>query len=127
MQRILKALLSATAWGMVSSYRRLSLDLLKVRAATAYVQGVQTVRRWWIGAILLAAVLLLLAVGFVLIHVGLFLWVPWALATKAMLLCVLGLVYMGLALIILLHCCAEKTWMRGSHADQLVAKTTHQP
>ena len=87
--------MTAVGAGLINSYRRVSIDLLKIQAATAYVKGVQTVRRWWIGAIMMALLLLLLAAGFVMVHVGFFLWVPWMPATKAIVLLLLGLLYMG--------------------------------
>jgi len=110
--------------GLIKSYRRLSIDLLKIQAAMAYVKGVQTMRRWWIGALLLASVLLFLAAGFVIIHVGFFLWVPWAPATKGVILLCLGLIYMGLALAVIFKLCSEKAWMEGSQANKLIEQAT---
>lgn len=124
MHRILKALMMTFGMGLLNSYRRLSIDLLKIQGAMAYVKGVQTVRRWWIGALLLASVLLLLAAGFVMIHVGFFLWVPWAPATKGLVLLGLGLIYMGLALAVLFKLCSEKAWMESSQANKLIEQAT---
>ena len=110
--------------GLLNSYRLVSLDLFKIQAAAAYVKGVQAVRRWWIGAILLAIVLLLLMVGFVMVHVGFFLWMPWCLVTKAIILLVLGLVYMGLALVVIFKICSEKAWLESSQANKLIEEAT---
>ena len=119
--------MAAAGMGLINSYRRLSVDLLKIRAATVYIRAVQTARRWWIGALQLAGVLLLLAAGFVMIHVGFFLWAPWAPATKGLILLALGLLYMGLALAVIFKLCSEKTWLEGSQANKLVESATRNP
>ena len=126
MQRIIKALKIISGLGALNSYRQLSFDLLKVRAATAYLKGVRALRRWWIGAIIAALMLLLMAAGFVMAHVGFFLWAPWELSTKALLLMLLGLLYMLIALLLILRTCSEKTWMQGSLAKKIVEKAAGQ-
>lgn len=124
MRRILKSLMLTFGVGLLNSYRRLSLDLLKLRAAAVYVRAVQTARRWWIGALLLAGVLLLLAAGFVMLHVGFFLWAPWSPATKGLVLLALGLAYMLLALAVIFKLCSEKAWLEGSQASKLIEAAT---
>jgi hypothetical protein len=124
MRRILKTLLATFGVGLLDAYRRLGLDLLKIRAALIYVQGVQTVRQWWIGTLLIFGLLLLLAAGFIMVHVGFFLWVPWPPAVKALVLLVLGLIYMAAALAAICKLCSEKTWLEASRANELIAEVT---
>ena len=76
------------------------------------------------GSILLAFVILLLAIGFVMVHVGFFLWVPWCLTTKAIVLLLLGLVYIGVALVVIFNICSEKAWLEGSQANKLFKDAT---
>ncbi len=124
MHRILKALMMSFGMGLLNSYRRVSLDLLKIQAAMAYLKGVQTARRVWIGVLLLAGVLMLLAAGFILLHVGFFLWAPWSPAAKGLILLCLGLLYLTAALVVLFKTCSEKAWMDGSRARQLLDEAT---
>lgn len=127
MHRIIRALMMTFGVGLLNSYRKLSLDLLKIQAASAYLKGVQTVRRAWIAALLMAVVLLLLAAGFVMLHVGLFFWIPGTMATKAVVLMGLGLLYMAVALGVIIALCSEKAWLKSSHASQFIEEATRKP
>jgi len=76
----------------------------------------------------LAAVLgvMLAVAGFLLIHVGLFLYLPWSVPTKALILVVLGLIYLVVPLIFILRICSRRTWLKLSRADELTASLTGQ-
>jgi hypothetical protein len=106
---------------LLKRYGELSVGLLKIQAATCYVKGVIGARRLFVSAVLLSCLLLLLAVGFVLVHVGFFIWVPWSANTKALVLLALGVVYMTVSSVLILRRCSEKTWMKLSKADSVLA------
>ena len=101
---------------LLQQYRRLSIDLIKIEAAIWYLRGVQAVRRLFLSALALLFCILLGGVGFLLLHIGLYALLPWP--TNAIVLIVLGAIYLGIALLGLGWACSEKTWMRCSHADR---------
>jgi len=121
MKWVVKILLCVLDVVLLNRYRDLSVGLLKIQAATCYVKGVIGARRLFVSAVLLSCLLLLLAVGFVLVHVGFFIWVPWSPNTKALVLLALGVVYVTVSSVLILRRCSEKTWMKLSKADRVIS------
>lgn len=105
---------------VLKSYRRLSLDLLKIEAALLYVRGVGIARQILLGGVALALLIALAVVGFLLLHLGIYALVPAPL--NAMILTGLGAFYLIAALLTLRWAFAEKTWMKYSQANEMVAK-----
>jgi hypothetical protein len=101
-----------------------AISLVKIRAVSYYVKTVGTVRTLYISHILLYCMLLLMLAGFVLMHVGLFMALPWSPECKGVILLVLGAVYFLIAIIGVQRTCAEKNWMKFSKADELVREVT---
>ncbi len=101
-------------------YRDASLDLIRIRAATCYLQGVQGLRCAFMGCLLLSVCLMLLGCGFVIFHIGLFLLLPrfW----NAGVLMGLGAFYMLTVLVLLRWLCSEKTWLRYTKAGEFALK-----
>jgi uncharacterized integral membrane protein len=97
------------------------LDCLKTEAATVYVAGVRKARQAFVGLLALAVFLLLALSGFVLIHVALFAWLPWSLPAKALALMILGLVYLGCGLAVVLGLSSDRAWMRFMKVDRILA------
>jgi len=121
MNRVIRILLGVLDALLLNRYRRLSVGLLKIQAATCYLKGVIGARRLFVSAVSLSCLLLLLAAGFVFVHVGFFIWVPWSLDTKALVVLALGVVYMTVSSALILQRCSEKTWMKLSKADKVVS------
>lgn len=121
---LLNGILSAVAVKLLDNYRHLSIQLLKIETAKAYLHGVQMARTSAIGLMWMGLVIALIGAGAVLLHVGLFIILPWTLEAKALLGMVLGLIYMvggGLALRAAMD---EKTWIIKSGADELLKDAT---
>jgi hypothetical protein len=57
----------------------------------------------------------------VLIHVALFAWLPWSLPVKALVLLVLGVVYLGGGLAVVRELSSDRTWMRFAKVDRILA------
>lgn len=123
MHRLLKGLLAATGLRLLNHYLQAQMDLLKIRLTAGYVKGVLGARRFAVIMILTALCLLLLATGFIFAHVGFFLWAPWEPRLKALILLALGLIYMLAAMGWMAHACSEKTWLKLSGAEKLLAET----
>jgi hypothetical protein len=97
-------------------------DMLKIEAAAVYVAGVRKARRAFVALLGLALSLLLALSGFVLIHVALFAWLPWSLPAKALVLLILGVVYLGGGLAVVVGLTSDRTWMRFAKVDRILAR-----
>jgi hypothetical protein len=97
------------------------LDILQTEAAAAYVAGVRKTRQAFIALLGSFLLLLLMMSGFLLIHVALFIWLPWSLPLKALVLLVLGLVYLGIGLAVVLELSSDRTWMKFARVDRILA------
>ena len=105
---------------MLVSYRRLSLQLLKMEAAKWYLQGVQIARFSAIGLMWMGLGIALVFVGVLLLHAGLFILLPWTLEAKAVLGVVLGLAYVVIGGIALRAAMDERAWMEKSGAAEML-------
>ncbi|MCX6840706.1 MAG: hypothetical protein NTX53_00170 [candidate division WOR-3 bacterium] len=94
---------------------------LKVEAAVVYVAGVRKARQAFMALLGLAVFLLLALSGFVLIHVALFAWLPWSLPAKALVLLILGVLYLGGGLAVVIGLSSDRTWMRFANVDRVLA------
>jgi hypothetical protein len=123
-RQILAGLAGAVVTALLQEYRRVSVQWLKIQAAIWYVKGVAQARRIAVRIVAVVAALLLAMVGFVILHVGLFLWLPVSVATKGMLLAVLGLIYLIVAGLVIRALLSEESWLRNSGASDFIAGAT---
>jgi uncharacterized integral membrane protein len=97
------------------------LDGLELQAAAVYVAGVKKTRQAFIALLGSFLLLLLMMSGFLLIHVALFIWLPWSLPLKALILLILGVVYLGGGLAVVLRLSSDRTWMKFARVDRILA------
>ena len=97
------------------------MDIVRTQAAAAYVAGVVKLRQAFIAMLSLALFLLLALSGFVLIHVALFAWLPWSLPVKALVLLILGAVYLGCGLSVAVWLSSDRTWLKFAKVDRVLA------
>lgn len=124
MRRVLAGLVGAIVAALLQEYRRVSVQWLKIQAAIWYVKGVAQARRIAVRVVAVVAALLLATAGFILFHVGLFLWLPVSLAVKGLLFAALGLIYLVVAWLVIRALLSEGSWLRGSGASDLIADAT---
>ena len=124
---LLKGFLSAVALKLLDHYRQLSVQLLKIEATKAYLQGVRMARRSAFLLILMGIVLGLISMGALLFHVGLFILLPWTVEAKATFAIILGLACMVIGGSVLGIIMNEKTWMEKSGAAEMLNEATGQP
>jgi hypothetical protein len=86
--------------------------------ARLYARGVKSLRRLFITALAGAAGLMLLAVGFILLHAALFLWLPWEQETKILLLFICAGVYMLAGAAVVWRLCTTRFWMKFTGANR---------
>jgi len=96
-------------------------DILHIEAAAVYVAGVRKARQAFIALLGLAVFLTLALCGFVLVHVAIFAWLPWSMPVKALILLILGMVYLGGGLAVVLGLSSDRTWMRFAKVDHILA------
>lgn len=124
---LIKGLLAVTAIKLVDNYRHLSVQLLKIEAAKCYLRGVQMARMSAICLIRLGLLIVLIGIGALLFHAGLFFLLPLTLEAKAILGMFLGLVYVATGCFTLYASMNEKAWMDKSGATEMLKKATSQP
>ena len=127
LKSLLQGILSAIAVKVLDNYRHLSMQVLRIEAATSYVRGVRIARAGAIGAMRLGLVIALIAVGVVLFHVGLFLLLPWSVEVKAAAGMGLGLIYAVIGGVLLRAAMDERTWMAKSGAGAMVNDALREP
>ena len=124
MRRFLAGVVSALVAALLQEYRRVAVDWLKIRAAIWYVKGVAQARRIAVRIVSVIAALLLGTAGFIVFHVGVFLWLPVSLAVKGLLLAALGLIYVVVAWLVIRSLLSEGSWLKASGAHDLIAQAT---
>lgn len=98
----------------------LLLDVAKIELATLYLKGLGHIRRVFIVGLFFLFAVLLCVSGFLIIHVALFMVLPWSLLVKALCLLGLGLVYLLVPLFLILRFCSQRGWMKVCQADKLI-------
>jgi cobalamin biosynthesis protein CobD/CbiB len=106
--------------GFAHYYREKSMMFLESKSLVWYVKSIAAARKAFIGTVALSSLILVLFTGFALIHLGLFFLLPWTLATRATIMLVLGLIYFGAALAVLMKVSSEKFFMQKSKASEMV-------
>jgi hypothetical protein len=118
---LLKGILSAIAIKMLDNYRHLTIQLLKIEAAKSYLHGVKMARLSAIGLMGMGLMMSLICLGVVLVHVGLFVLLPWSVEAKAILGIILGLVYVAVGVFVLHAAMDERAWMKKSGAAEMMS------
>lgn len=98
---------------------------LKTEAAAVYVAGVGKARKAFIALLGLAFSLLLALAGFVFIHIALFVLLSWSLPVKALVLLILGLVYLGAGIAVVGELSSDRAWMKFTKIDRIIAGLPH--
>ncbi|MEX2606754.1 MAG: hypothetical protein WD708_05365 [Kiritimatiellia bacterium] len=115
-----KVFLAGIALERMDSCRRSSVRLAKIELARIYLQGV-SVARSSVGAVLRLCLLVgMMAMGLLLLHVALFMLLPWSLQTKAFLILGLGVTYTLTAGLVMGMVLRESSWIRKSGAQLLL-------
>ena len=117
-----KSLLTLLFLRVLNQYRRLIIQILKIHAAQAYLQGVNALRLTTIGLVVLGLCIGGFFTGFIMLHVALLVYVDWTAAQAALFLLVLGMLYIGIAVFVLCRALSSKRWVEMSRADEVLDK-----
>ncbi len=108
----------------VEGERRRLVRLGKIQAAVAYVKGVRAARLGVMALVGLVVCSMVLFLGLVLFHVALFIYVPWEIEVKLLVMALLGLAYIIAAVAVMAAALSQKRWMRCSGAKRAVEEAT---
>ena len=122
MKPFVRKLLQSLVEKLVLQGKDASVEILRIKVTSAYLKVVGGVRKSVLGAVGLFLILIILIVGFVGIHVGLFILLDWDLRTVGIVTLCLGAVYFLVPLGLVLYATSEKTWMKMSRGKELVNK-----
>ena len=125
-KNIIKGLLAGITIRLMDSWRRLSIQLLKIEAAKFYLHVVQMARWSMISLMRTGLAIGLIGVGMLLFHAGLFILLPWTVESKAILGLFLGLAYAAIGYVMLHAAVNEKTWMEKSRVAEMMEEATGQ-
>jgi len=126
-KNLLKGMLSVVAIKLLENYRYLSIQTLKIEATKSYLHGVRAARLSAMGLMCLGLVIALICIGVLMLHVGLFVLLPWTLKSKALLGTFLGLIYVVIGGMMLRSAMNEKSWMDKSGATEMLAEAIGKP
>jgi hypothetical protein len=84
-----------------------------------YIGTIEIMRDMYFAFIFTITCLLLILSGFILLHVALFLSLPWELKNKIILMFVLGFLYLIIPLLIMAKLVSKETWFKITGAKKL--------
>ena len=102
--------------------RRNAVRLGRIKVATCYVKGVQAARRGLLSYLGLCLMRFALGFGFLLLHAGLLLYLPWSTREKGVLLLILGGIYIAAGAVALTLFLSQRAWMKATRADEIVER-----
>lgn len=98
----------------------LMFDLVKVEFLTFYVRVIDRGRHVFITGILIILCLMAMLSGFLVLHVALFILLPWSEATKTLLLLVLGLIYFFVPMGLVSWLSSRRRWIEILGAEEQI-------
>ena len=99
-----------------------AVKVAEIKAVSFYVKAVDGVRRVLVSFLLGLAAIMLFLTAFIGLHVGIFVLSGWSLRTIGVIVLCLSAVYVIAGTAIMTRAVSQKTWMRLSHADELVRR-----
>lgn len=125
-KHLLKGIMAGIVVKLLDNCRQLSIQLLKIEVTKSYLHCVRMARLSAVGLMWMTLVIALMCLGALLLHVGLFVILPWSVESKAVLGMCLGLLYMAVGGIVLRAATNERTWMEKSGAVEMLKDATGQ-
>ena len=116
MQRWLRLLVRAAGEWAARAICDTSWEAIKAKAADLYVESVHVVRAMYLSAVFISLGVALALIGFIILHVGLFLLLPRPAA--AALFTILGGLYLVVGLIVVCRLASRNHWMKITRADR---------
>lgn len=96
--------------------------VVKSRCLTIYLKAMERFRGFFIRGLMACLCLMLATAGFLIIHIGLFLYLPGELETKALIFLILGIVYFIVPLVVVCCLYSRSQWMKVSGAEEIIER-----
>ncbi|MFA4944272.1 MAG: hypothetical protein WC789_06185 [Lentisphaeria bacterium] len=120
MKYLLKLLLAAWNGRVLGRFLASAKVSARIEAVRLYVQGVAFAHRVFLAGLMVGGSLLLLLLGSILLHAGVWWLLPWSADAKAWAAVGLGGVYLLVAGGVLRHYCRERTWLQATGAEKAI-------
>jgi hypothetical protein len=108
--------------GLIESFIKTTIDMLKIEAAILYLKALKGIRRFVIAAMLLFFFVVVFGCGFLLIPIALLLFMPWDPQTKAIVGICIGAAYVLIPVIVISMLLSEKRWVKWSGVEKLIGQ-----
>ncbi|MCG3176794.1 MAG: hypothetical protein MOGMAGMI_01758 [Candidatus Omnitrophica bacterium] len=108
--------------GLVRDYQTKILELVKIEAATLYVNLLQALRRQVILLVTVLLCLLMIAIGVFALPLAVIYFLPLTPLVKAALVLVFGALYITVPLLALRSMLSEKRWMQSTGTEDLISR-----
>ena len=125
MNKLVKGTAALLALPLLKLYKHTVVRLIKNEVLDYYVRTIKTTRKVFVAVVGFFLCLGLLISGFIMVHIGAFMYVSIYLAKTKLALLIfsaLGLVYIFVAMIVLFIACSEKTWLKASKYNEIIEK-----
>ena len=120
MQRFFNGIVFSLASGLLKILKGTLICSLKIEALKIYIKAVGVARAFNIRMLTAISALLLGAMAFAMVHVGVLIMLPVSLEAKGLLVLILGIVYGFIAYSVLKDMCSEKAWLDMSGASEML-------
>lgn len=124
MGNLIKGAAVSVALLLLKTFQNRMIRSLKFEVLKLYLKSIDAVRQIGISLLITSCVLLLLAIAFVMIHVGIIILLPFDWIVKGWIILVLGVIYATGSLCFIRYISSEKTWLEALKVSELIAKVT---
>ena len=116
----LQGLLFDATIGLFRDYQKKTLELVKITAASCYLQSVKALRQAAITLFLVTLASVVFSVALVVIPVAVILVSPWSVGQKIAGILAFGLLDISAALVFLYHLFSEERWMKITQSQKIL-------
>ena len=120
MSSFLNGIVSSLISGLVKIVKGTLIMAFKIEALKVYIRAVGIAREFSNWMLTVISALLLGAVAFVMVHVGVLIMIPVSLEAKGLIVLILGMVYGSIAYSVVKDMCSEKAWLEMSKASEML-------
>jgi len=113
-------MLSSLVSGLMKTLKGAVICTVRIEALKNYIRAVGMARKFGIWMLTANSALLLGAIAFVMVHVGVLIVLPVSLEVIGYLILILGVVYGAIACFVLKDICSEKAWLDMSKASEML-------
>ncbi|GEM_PF-4452605 len=108
------ALIGLGLGGFIKKSKDLAFDLAKVKSALYYLKSVETVRQFFFGLFQIICSISFLFFGMAMIHLGVLMFLPFSHSIKALIILILGVIYVSTFLFVLFYLFSGDRWLKGA-------------